>query len=151
MKNENSKNLIDCDYCYYCNYCNYCYYSKGLRMSEFMIFCLGKGKYERQGIGYQKNHKAFNKDITEDRYKEILKQTKEILKDLKLELKDNNWKDEWKKITPEQWKQLSEIPEFDKEVVEGIIGFELNLNKVEPYSKETIENAKRILKDVGEL
>ena len=116
-----------------------------------MIFCLGKGKYERQGIGYQKNHKAFNKDITEDRYKEILKQTKEILKDLKLELKDNDWEDEWKKVTPEQWKQLSEIPEFDKEVVEGIIGFELNLNKVELYSKETIENAKRILKDVGEL
>ena len=44
--------------------------------------------------------------------------TNDILKDLELELNKNSWENEWKKVTKEQWKRLSEIPEFDKEVVE---------------------------------
>lgn len=96
-------------------------------MSEKMIFCLGEGKYESKGIGYQKNHRAFNKPISKDRYSEILKHCKEVLKDLKLELNKNSWEEEWEKVTTDQWKKLAELPEFDKEVVEGIIGFELNL------------------------
>ena len=96
-------------------------------MSEKMIFCLGEGKYELKGIGYQKNHHAFNKPVSEERYNVIFNYCKEVLKDLKLELNKNNWSDEWKKVTTEQWNKLAELPEWDKEVVEGIIGFELDL------------------------
>lgn len=92
-----------------------------------MIFCLGEGKYESEEIGYQKNHHAFNKPVGKDRYIEILKYCRETLKDLKLELNKSSWKEEWKKVTADQWKKLAELPEFDKEVVEGIIGFELDL------------------------
>ena len=154
MSNKNSNNLTNCDYCDSCDSCDSCYYcdscnySKGLRMSEYMIFCLGEGKYESKGIGYQKNHHAFNKQVTKERYKEILKIVREILKDLKLELNTKDWSDEWKKVTNEQWKKLSEIPEFDKEVVEGIIGFELP----EEDEKVTIKISKKsleALKDSG--
>ena len=92
-----------------------------------MIFCLGEGKYEKKGIGYQKNYHAFNKSVSEERYQEIFKHCREVLKDLKLELNKNNWSDEWKKVTTEQWNKLAELPEWDKKVVEGIIGFELDL------------------------
>lgn len=119
-------------------------------MSERMIFCLGEGKYKIKGIGYQKNYHAFNKPVTEERYQKIINYCKEVLKDLKLELNENSWEDEWKKVTTEQWLKLSKLPEWDKEVVEGIIGFELDLES-EPeieidgkkYSKSTIKNALR--------
>lgn len=103
-----------------------------------MIFCLDDGKYESKGEGYQKNCRAFNLDVSEKRYKEILKEVKEILKDFKLELSKNSWADEWRKVSKEQWLKLSQIPEFDKEVVEGIIGFELDLNKVEEMTIEQV-------------
>ena len=117
-------------------------------MSEKMIFCLGEGKYEKKGIGYQKNYHAFNKPVSEERYQEIFKHCKEVLKDLKLELNKNSWSDEWKKVTTEQWNKLAELPEWDKEVVEGIIGFELDskdemitLSNGKQVSLSTVEQA----------
>jgi len=112
-----------------CDYCNYCDYSKWLRQSEYMLFCLWEWRFEKQWIWYHKLYHAFNKDVWETRYKEILKEVKEILKDLKLELNENYWIDEWKKVTNKQWIELSKIPEFDKKVVEWIIGFELDLKE----------------------
>ena len=106
-------------------------------MSERMIFCLGEGNYETKGEGYQKSYRAFNKDITKDRYNEIFKEVREILKDLKLELNKEEWPDEWKKVTKEQWSKLSLIPEWDKSVVEGIIGFDIDL-KVEATKELTV-------------
>ena len=120
-------------------------------MSEKMIFCLGEGKYEREGNGYQKNYMAFNKKVSEERYYEILDKVRKILKDLKLELNKKDWSNEWKKVTRKQWIEISKIPKFNKNIVEEITGIELDLDKTEFYSKETLENGKRILKDVGEL
>jgi len=97
-----------------------------------MIFCLGEGKYERKGIGFQKYNMAFNKQVTEKRNSEIRNLIRtDILKDLKLELNKEDWSDEWKKVTNKQWKRILEIPEADKEVIEGIIGFELDLKENE--------------------
>lgn len=108
-----------------------------------MVFCLGEGNFESQGIGYQKNYHAFNKPVSKERYNEILNLVKEILKDLKLELNKNSWSDEWKKVSREQWMELSKIPEFDKEVVEGIIGFELDLKIQEEMT------LKQVCKELG--
>ena len=108
-------------------------------MSERMVFCKGEGKYERQGIGYQKNNIAFNKQVTEERFIEIKNLLKnDILEDLKLDLKENNWEDEWKKVTNEQWKRILEIPEADKEVIESIIGFKLDLKETEELTMEEV-------------
>ena len=117
-------------------------------MSEKMIFCLGEGKYKREGIGYQKNYHAFNKPVSEERYNVIFNYCREVLEDLKLELNKNNWSDEWKKVTTEQWNKLAELPEWDKKVVEGIIGFELDskdemitLSNGKQVSLSTVEKA----------
>ena len=114
-----------------------------------MIFCLGKGKHEREGNGYQKNYMAFNKKVSEDRYSEILIKVREILKDLKLELNEEDWSDEWKKVIRKQWIEISKIPEFDREVVEKIIGFELDLDNDLKISDETLASAIKIVEASG--
>ena len=63
MANTNCKNVEGCDSCYYCYSC---YGSFGLRLSERMIFCLGEGKYESKGEGYQKNNRIFNVEVSKD-------------------------------------------------------------------------------------
>lgn len=37
-------------------------------MSERMLFCLGEGRYEKKGAGYQKNNCIFNVQVTEDEW-----------------------------------------------------------------------------------
>ena len=86
-------------------------------MTEYNIFCWAK-KYDDKDSFQQKRYRVFNKKVGKDRYYEIKKQIDEIFKDLEI--------DEWKKVENKQWKQLSEIPEFDKKIVENIIGFELD-------------------------
>ena len=86
-----------------------------------MIFCLGEGRWESKGEGYQKNYRAWNKDVSEKRYEEILKKCREILKDFKLDPREG-WTKEWSKVTASQWKQLSEIKEFDLEITKKITG-----------------------------
>ena len=59
-------------------------------MSEKMLFCLGDGKYESKGEGYQKNYRIFNKDVSQDRYSEV----KTLLQDTifnGLKLKITEW------------------------------------------------------------
>ena len=82
---------------------------------------------------------AFNKQVTEKRFYEIKNYWDEIKGNFKLELKDNNWEDEWKNLPMEVWRKLSELPEFDKSVVESIIGFELDLDdSVEEMTMEEL-------------
>ena len=40
-------------------------------MSEYMLFCLGYGKYESKGEGYQKNFRIFNKDVERKEWETI--------------------------------------------------------------------------------
>jgi len=92
-------------------------------MTEYNIFCVSK-KYDDENSFQQERYRAFNKVVGEERYYEIVEEIRDdILKDLKLELNKNPWKDEWKKVTPEQWSLMKDIPEYDEKVVEMIIGF----------------------------
>ena len=100
-----------------------------------MIFCLGEGKYESKGSGYQKNHRAWNKDISDKRYEEILVEVEEILKDWKPEWKGSTRKEEWLKVRASQWEKLAKIPEFDLEVTKGITG----LSEIPVHSEKTVE------------
>jgi hypothetical protein len=121
----------------------------GLRMSEKMIFCLGEGKYESKGIGYQQNYMIFNKKVSEDTYN----QTKEYLdaKNFKLPvakwveyknlskyeqtstakqldglLKTLNYQDAWKEMWTEMKQEdkdfFKTIPNFDADIFEKITG-----------------------------
>ena len=73
-------------------------------MSERMIFCLGEGKYESKGEGFQKNNRIFNVQLTPKEFDEIKKSlpiikiplTKWIdKKDMTAEEKENisSWKE----------------------------------------------------------
>jgi hypothetical protein len=93
-----------------------------------------------------KEYYAFNKQVSDKRYCEIRDYWNEIKDDFKLELKDNNWEDEWKKLPISVWQKLSKLPEFNQEVVEKIIGFKLKLN-LNTQKEITIEEAKDKLKE----
>lgn len=76
-----------------------------------MIFC-------HEVVG---TYHAFNKAVTEERYKEIVERVIEILP---------NWQNcavagFWQSVTPIQWRKIKEIPEFDGAIVEKIIAMEL--------------------------
>jgi len=105
-------------------------------MTEYNIFCYSK-EYNDKNSFQQKRYRAFNKEVGEKRYNEILKEVRIILKDLKLNLKDNSWSDEWKKVTKDQWKQLLAILEAKdfKEGFEYISGVKIDLEEEEFCSK----------------
>ena len=164
MTNTNSKNLencYSCNSCYYCNSCNYCNYCNfcdnceycescynckscnycnscdycvGLRMSEKMIFCLGEGKYESKGAGYQKSLQIFNTPVSEDEYNKTksalsVKNFKPPMITQKQpcgHIRVLSYKDAWKKM----WNELSNedknffftLPHFNAEIFEKITG-----------------------------
>ena len=77
-----------------------------------MIFCLDKTNGTRE---------VFNKSVSLTRYKEIVETVINILP---------NWQNcaiagFWQSVNPKQWKALSEIPEFDKTIVEEITKIEI--------------------------
>jgi len=74
-------------------------------MTEYNIFCYSK-QYNKKDSFQQNRYRAFNKEVGEKRYNEILRTVRNILgkPDLKLQ-------DFWKQVTQDQWNQLFEIPE----------------------------------------
>lgn len=52
-----------------------------------MLFCVGDGKFESKGRGYQKNYQVFNQQVTKDEWEKV----KSELPDIKLPL--NVWVD----------------------------------------------------------
>lgn len=95
-------------------------------MTEYNTFCYAK-HYNDEDSFQQKRYRIFNKQFTRKEYYKIKEEIDLIMKDVKLELNKNSWRDEWKKVPNETWKKLSKVEGFDKEVVESIIGFELDL------------------------
>jgi hypothetical protein len=110
-----------------------------------MIFCLGEGRYERQGNGYHKLYCAWNKDVIGKRYDEILKEVREILSDFKLDARED-WTKEWQKVRESQWEKLSKIPEFDLEITKQITG----LSKI-PEQSDAKNKAKKLRDKADEL
>lgn len=135
MKNDKmveNKNCNYCKYCKYCKYCESCYSCEscesciGLRFSEKMIFCIGEGKYERQGIGYQKNNMVFNKPV--DNFDEVEKQYNDI--GISLKITENiNYEEAWKlwwKDNSHKAEQIKALPNFDSEIFEKITGIKID-------------------------
>lgn len=99
-------------------------------MTERNIFCYSKQYNDDQSF-QQKRWRAFNQEVSETRYWEIVELTKSIIpNENKLKLTDF-----WKSITQTQWDKLLEIPEAKdfKEGFEYISGVKIN-----EKSKETI-------------
>ena len=107
-----------------------------------MIFCLGEGRYQSKGDGYQKNLQIFNKPVTEEEYNKVKNalniknfklpvakwvETKDMTKEEKDKwlshkqtggyLKTLSYQDAWK----EMWSILSQE---DKDFFKGIVNFD---------------------------
>ena len=140
-----------------------------------MIFCLGEGKYETKGAGYQKNLQIFNTPVSEEVYnstksalsikgfkppiakwidiKDIEKPT-DTQKTLGGYLKTLSYKDAWAEI----WAGLSQedrnffktLPHFSSEIFEGITGIKIEDNNLSGQEVEVKLNGvvyKAIIKN----
>ena len=121
-----------------------------------MIFCLGEGKYESKGAGYQKNLQIFNQSVTEEVYnktksalniknfklpiakwikkedmtddeKENWKSYKETGGYLKTLSYKYAWKEMWGKLSQDDKTFFSTLPNFDVELFEKITGIKYEI------------------------
>ena len=118
MKNINNSSDVDSS--------SDVYSSSDVDSSRSVIFC-----YDIKC----KEYYAFNKQVTEDRFYEIKNLWNNLKGDFKLELENNKWTDEWKKLPNSVWQELAKLPEWDINVVEKIIGFKPN---IETYREMTV-------------
>lgn len=147
-------------------------------MSEKMIFCLGNGKYESSGDGYQKHLRVFNQDVSEARYDEV----KKILTDNEIkitltkwidydELRDSEqtttakqlggllktfsykdaWLNFWNEATKQQKNCILDLPEFDADIFKEITGIDVGKTEVEELTlAEVCKRLGRTVKIVKE-
>lgn len=112
-----------------------------------MIFCIGEGKYESKGIGYQQNLMIFNQKVSKEVYEQTIKHLnakdfklpiakwiyiKEIEKPTTIQkqmggyLKEldyqSAWKQMWSEIKSEDKSFLMNLPNFNAEIFEKITG-----------------------------
>lgn len=116
-----------------------------------MLFCLGEGRYESKGAGYQKNNQIFNTQVTPEEWDEARSSLPTIKialtkwvdkKDMTKEEKENNsvWKEvggylkhyEYKKAWANWWNDASakdrqailDLPHFNNDMFTNITGIE---------------------------
>ena len=141
-------------------------------MSENMLFCLGEGKYESQGIGYQKNYHVFNKLVEKEEWGKIKSSLPTIKllithwiykKDMTDEEKENNsiykeiggylkrftyaeaWKNWWVQAKQSDKDAIVSIKYFDREIFKGITGIDVE-EKKSLLGKTGGESNSRIIK-----
>lgn len=134
-------------------------------MSERMLFCLGEGKYETKGIGYQKNYHIFNKPVSVEDYNKAMSNKpsfilpvaiwiyKEKMTDLEKKNKTNcselggylkvlsqedAWKEGWANASKEFKDWVLGLPNFSAEIFNGITGLDIN-EQVEELTVADIE------------
>lgn len=138
-----------------------------------MIFCLGEGKYEDKGIGYQKNLMMFNKPITEEEYNTQIKYIR--AKNFKLpvakwvEYKDlekseqtttakqlggllktlsykDAWKEMWAELKQEDKDFFKTLLNFDADIFEQITGIKIEEDVEEMTLSEVCKKLGKTIK-----
>ena len=109
-------------------------------MSEYMIFCLGEGRYASKGEGYQKNYRVFNKDVSEKEYEKIrdsldiklkLTEWNEDTKSLDVYSYEDAWKNWWDNASKKDKESITKLKQFDQKIFTEITGIENIEDKVE--------------------
>jgi len=97
-------------------------------MTEFNLFCFSE-KYNDENSFQQNRYRAFNRQLTKERYTIVVEEVRNILS----VNKENSLDKFWKSVTDEQWKKLLAIPEASdfKDGFEYISGQKINLDMVE--------------------
>jgi len=140
-------------------------------MSEKMIFCLGDGRWERNGEGYQKNLRIFNKDVTDEEFNNtftLLRENeikialthwieeKDMTKDdksnysnykaiggcLKVFNYEEAWSTFWKNASQKQKDCILNIPQFDSVIFKEITG--IDVTKTEPKKMTVAEVCEKL-------
>lgn len=122
-----------------------------------MIFCLGEGKYESKGEGYQKNYRIFNKEVSKEVFDEIYSSQPTFKlpisiwvdkKDMTDEEKNNisvgkeiggylkvldykdAWKEGWKTASTDFKNWVKGLPNFDAKIFTEITGVEIEVDNL---------------------
>uniref|UniRef100_A0A6M3LNY0 Uncharacterized protein n=1 Tax=viral metagenome TaxID=1070528 RepID=A0A6M3LNY0_9ZZZZ len=104
-------------------------------MSEKMIFCLGDGKHESKGEGYQKNHRVFNQDVTKSEYEKIrdsldiklkLTEWNEKTKSLDVYSYTDAWKNWWDNAGKKDKESITKMKYFDQKIFTEITSIDVN-------------------------
>lgn len=117
-----------------------------------MLFCLGEGRLESKGAGYQKNNQIFNTQVTKEEWNEVRNSLPEIKiqitkwvdkKDMTKEEKNNSsvwkeiggylkrytyeeaWQNWWNDASKADKQAILDLPHFDSEIFTGITGIEV--------------------------
>ena len=142
-------------------------------MSERMLFCLGDGKYEAKGDGYQKNNCIFNVQVTKDEWDkaraslptikialthwvdkaDMTKEEKEknsVYKEIGGYLKtfsyEDAWSNYWNDASKKDKDAILALPHFNKEIFKGITGIDVEQPSKNP-AEIVIDGATYILKE----
>jgi len=142
-------------------------------MSERMLFCLGDGKYESKGDGYQKNNQIFNIQLAPDEWDEIKKpniklpvtewidkndmsaqekKDKPVYREIGGYLKVLSYEDAWAKWWSENdHKEILGLPYFNAEIFKQITGINVASKETikignRTYDKNEVEKALRDVK-----
>lgn len=138
-----------------------------------MLFCLGEGKYESKGDGYQKNNCIFNVQVTKDEWnkakislptikishtywvdkKDMTKTEKDsypIYKEIGGYLKqisyEDAWANWWKDAKRSERQAILDLPHFNAEIFKGITGIDID-QPIKNPTEITIDGATYVLKD----
>lgn len=142
-------------------------------MSENMLFCIGEGKYEAKGIGYQKNNMVFNVKVTFEEFSKIsvpkikLPFTKWIEeKDMSNNEKKHNknyrtlggylktlsykdsWKEIWSELNNETKDKFKSIPHFNKKLFFEITSIDVDNDQKEIEELTLAEVCKQLGKNI---
>lgn len=120
-------------------------------MSERMLFCLGEGRLNSKGAGYQKNNQIFNTQVTESEWNEARNSLPEIKiaitkwvdkKDMTKDEKNDNpiyketggylkrygykeaWTNWWEQASEKDRQAILDLPHFNAEIFTDITGIE---------------------------
>ena len=133
-------------------------------MSERMIFCLGDGRSESKGEGYQKNNRVFNVQVSKSEWNEIRNNLPSIKIPLTIWRKSEEMTEE-EKENVSSWEQKggylkrqsyedawqewwSNASKEDKEKILNIPHFNLNIfTEITSITKEQTE-AEQLWKDI---
>jgi hypothetical protein len=148
-------------------------------MSERMIFCLGEGRWEKEGEGYQKNNRVFNVQVTAEEFDKITvpkiklpvarwieekemtddeKDDNENYKTLGGYLKTLSYQDAWKlawgEMAEEVKAQFKNIPHFNADIFKKITGIDVSVKETIEiggikYDKNDVENALKDIKSIN--
>ena len=135
-------------------------------MSEYMLFCLGDGKYESKGESYQKNYRIFNKDVEKKEWETIKnslptikvsmltwidkkdmsdneKETYPVYNEIGGYLKKISYEDAWKlwwdNATAADRQKITDIKYFDAKIFKGITGLDVEAQKSLSGKKVRVE------------